>query len=301
MDKVKPSSANKDLLKAYEAELTAERLYAAGDYARAAKTLQTLIDSKTVSQDDTAWYLQEMARYNYKGNRSESQRLQVAAHKANRRLLKPRSGVAVAKLSPISQGRVEAIHSWVGTFDGYPELDVALSDILSKIVFGTRFEPFEQALSELGTALGFASERPDKEWKEGPDNLWALDATHYLLWECKSEVDLSRSEINKSEAEQMSRSAAWFEKHYGAANVRRILIHPAGSVASAAAFTYETEVMREADLKRFIRAVRGFFKAFETLDFRSLSAAHTQSLINDHKLAVTDLFSLYAKKPRDLR
>ena len=51
-------------------------------------------------------------------------------------------------------------------------------------------------------ALGFAGERPDKAWKEGPDNLWALDNTRYLVVECKNEVDVTRAEIKKREAEQ---------------------------------------------------------------------------------------------------
>jgi hypothetical protein len=77
------------------------------------------------------------------------------------------------------------------------ELDASVSDILGHLVFGIKADRFEHALDELSGALGFAGERPNKEWKEGPDNLWALDATQYLLWECKSEVDVTRAEINK--------------------------------------------------------------------------------------------------------
>ena len=69
-------------------------------------------------------------------------------------------------------------------------------------------------MDELSRALGFAGERPDKMWKEGPDNLWALDDMQFLLWECKNEVRIRRSEINKRETEQMNNSCAWFEKNY---------------------------------------------------------------------------------------
>ena len=145
-----------------------------------------------------------MARYNHSSNRTESQRLQVAAHKANRLLLKPPFGVTVAKLAVLSQVRVERIAEWVSGLESYSNLDVKLSDILDRLVFGMTAEKFEHALDELSSALGFAGERPDKEWKEGPDNLWALDGTKYLLWECKSEVDINRAEINKRKAEQMN-------------------------------------------------------------------------------------------------
>jgi replicative superfamily II helicase len=178
---------------------------------------------------------------------------------------------------------------------------VKLSDILGRLVFGTAADKFEHALDELSRALGFAGERPDKEWKEGPDNLWALDATQYLLWECKSQVDVNRAEINKREAEQMNRSSAWFDKHYQGMNVKRIIVHPANTVQSAAAFTHEVEAMRESELKKLVKSVREFFKSFEGLNFKDLSTAHIQKLVDAHKLAVPNLLADYSKKLRNLK
>lgn len=301
MEKVKPAGANERILRIYAAELEAEQAYCHGDYGTAAAKLQELLDAGTLDREDRGWYLQEMARYQFRTNRPESQRLQVAAHTANRLLLKPASGVTVAKLTLVSQGRMERIKTWVGQFGDYGQLDVGLSDILSRLVFGTKADKFEHALDELSRALGFAGERPDKEWKEGPDNLWALDDTQYILWECKSEVEIKRSEINKREAEQMNRSSAWFDKHYSGMNVKRIIIHPAYVVPSAAAFTHDVEAMRESELKRFVRQVRDFFKAFESLNFKDLSEQHIQKLVNTHRLSVSDLLSNYSKKLKNLR
>jgi replicative superfamily II helicase len=301
MEKVKPAGANERILRIYAAELEAEQAYCHGDYVTAAAKLQGLLDAGTFDREDKGWYLQEMARYQYRTNRPESQRLQVAAHTANRLLLKPASGVTVAKLTIVSQGRMERIKTWVGQFGDYAQLDVGLSDILSRLVFGTKADKFEHALDELSRALGFAGERPDKEWKEGPDNLWALDDTQYILWECKSEVEIKRSEINKREAEQMNRSSAWFDKHYAGMNVKRIIIHPAYVVPSAAAFTHDVEAMRESELKRFVKRVREFFKAFEALDFKDLSEQHIQRLVNTHRLSVSDLLIDYSKKVKNLR
>jgi replicative superfamily II helicase len=176
MDQVVPGGANEAVLRIYAGELEAEKAYAAGDYAAAADTLQTLLTDGSVGADDKGWYLQEMARYYWRANRPESQRLQVAAHKQNRLLLKPPSGVTIAKLTTVSQNRIERIVEWVGSFESYAELDARVSDILARLVFGMKADNFEYALDELSRALGFAGERPDKEWKEGPDNLWALDS-----------------------------------------------------------------------------------------------------------------------------
>lgn len=301
MEKVKPTGANERILRVYAAELAAEQAYINGDYAGASEKLQRLLDSGLIDSEDKAWYLQEMARYYFRSNRTEYERLQIAAHKGNRLLLKPPSGVTVAKLTIVSQGRVERIAAWVSEFEDYAQMDVNLSDILARLVFGAKADKFEQALDELSRALGFAGERPDKEWKEGPDNLWALDDTQYILWECKSEVEVTRAEINKREAEQMNRSSAWFEKHYPGSKVKRIIIHPSNTVASAAAFTHDVEAMRESELKYFVKKVRDFFKSFESLNFKDLSPIHIQKLLNSHKLSLADLLQDCTKKLRDLK
>ena len=301
MGKVKPSGANEQVLRLYATELAAEEAHQFGDYSSASEELQKLLDSSAVNIGDKGWYLQEMARYNYRSNRTESQRLQVAAHKSNHLLLRPPSGVTVAKLTILSQGRVERIAKWVGSFGSYSDLDVSVSDILGRLVFGTKADKFEQALDELSQALGFAGERPDKEWKEGPDNLWALDATQYLLWECKNEVDVTRAEINKREAEQMNRSSAWFEKHYAGKSVKRIIVHPANTVESAAAFTHDVEAMRDVEIRKFVKSAREFFKSFESLNFKDLSTTHIQKMVDAHNLALPDLLSRYSKKLRNLK
>ncbi len=301
MAKVKPAGANERILRAYAAELEAEIAYRNGDYGTAAAVLQNLLDKKLVDSEDKGWYLQEMARYQYHSNRPESQRLQIAAHTANRLLLKPSVGVTVAKLTVVSQGRMERIANWVRQFESYAQLDIALSDILSRLVFGTKADKFEQALDEVSRVIGFAGERPDKEWKEGPDNLWALDNTQYIIWECKSEVGVTRSEINKREAEQMNRSSSWFEKNYPGMKVKRIIVHPSSVEAKEASFTHDVVAMREAELKKFVKRLREFFKSFESLNFKDLSMAHIQRLVDSHGLSVSALLTDYSMNLKRLK
>jgi replicative superfamily II helicase len=299
MNAVRPSGANERVLQVYATERAAEQKYQSGDYAGAAEEVQRFLDAGPIDGADRGWYLQEMARYNYRSRRSETQRLQTSAYNSNRLLLRPPEGVTVTKLVVVSQGRMERIMAWASQYDNYEQLQVALSDILDQLVFGTVADKFERALDDVSRALGFGGERPDKIWKEGPDNLWALDDTQYILWECKNQVELTRKEINKRETEQMNRSCAWFGKHYPGCRSKNIMIHPTHDVASAAAFTHDVEVMRETELKSLIKRVRQFFKSFESLDFRDLSPVHTQQLINSHNLSVPNLLTGYTKKVRD--
>jgi replicative superfamily II helicase len=301
MDGIVPRGPNESVLNLYAAELAAEEAYLAGDYASASDRLQRVMDDGHVDKDDKSWYLQERARYHYRSDRAESQKLQVAAHKKNRLLLKPPTGVTVTKLTVVSQGRAERIAKWVGNFGTYAEMDVTVSDILGRLRFGVKADNFEHALDELSRALGFAGERPDKEWKEGPDNLWALDGTRYLVVECKSEVDVTRVEINKREAEQMNRSAAWFDKHYIGMQAKRWIIHPAKRIESAAAFTHQVEGVTVADLRKLERACREFFKGFEGQNFADLSPQHIQKMTDAHHLSVDELLTHYSRKLKDVK
>ncbi|BDT57039.1 DEAD/DEAH box helicase [Massilia varians] len=301
MDSVVPNVTRKEILEQFEMELLSEHSFASGNYRAAVDRVQAYLDKNVSDSDEKGWYLQEMARYSHKFDRPLSERFQLAAHSANRLLLKPANGVQITKLSIVSHGRMERIQSWISQFDDYSQLNVALTDILARLAFGVKADKFEQALDELASCIGFVGERPDKEWKEGPDNLWALDGTQYILWECKDEVLLERSEINKRESEQMNRSAAWFEKHYPGMKVKRLMIHPAQQLESAGAFTHEVEVVRPAELKRLVKAVRTFFNAFEHVNFSDLSAHHIQKLVDSHGLALSEVVGNYSKKIRDNR
>ena len=301
MQKVVPAGPSSRVLDIYAAELKAEQEYIAGNYVGAAEHLQRMIDSKIVEAEETGWYLQECARYYYEADRTKSDTLQVAAHKSNRLLLKPHSGITVAKLTLVSHGRTERIKAWTKKFDTYADLNVQVTDILGRLVFGTKADSFESALDELSGALGFKGERPDKEWKEGPDNLWALDDKQYILFECKSEVDVNRAAISKREAEQMNRSAAWFEKHYAGFKVKRLIIHPSSKIESAAAFMHEVEGIRAGNLKRLASNVQKFFKSFESRELKDLSEGDIQKLINAHELQVSDLVKQYSVILKDMK
>ena len=301
MGQVVPRSANEALLRTYAVELKAEEAHAAGDDKNATDALQSLLDGDSVvSDDDRGWYLQEMARYHWRTDRIESDRLQVAAHKKNRMLLKPHSGVTVTKLETISQSRIEKIIEWIRACENYAGLEAVVSDILSNLVFGVKADRFESALNELSRALGFVGERPDKEWKEGPDNLWALDSARYFLWECKNEVEVTRAEINKRETEQMNRSSAWFERHYPGCSVERFIVHPSKRIQRAAALTHMVKVVGVAELQKLTKAIQNFFKSFESQDFQDLSVTHIQRLLNTHQLTVPELLSHYSTKIRAL-
>ena len=72
--------------------------------------------------------------------------------------------------------------------------------------------------------IGFLSERPDKEYKKGPDNLWCGVDNHIFYLNVKVKLEGRRN--NKHEAGQMNSHCGWFESEYGQVSVTNILIIP---------------------------------------------------------------------------
>jgi replicative superfamily II helicase len=174
--------------------------------------------------------------------------------------LKPREGVNYQKLSFINENRIRRVKSWISSHPTYEELMMNVSGILESLSFGEPAEKFEKALQDLGNAIGFLSQRPDKEFKKGPDNLWCIDSSEYFIFECKSQVEEERGEITKTETGQMNNHCAWFQQEYRTEKVKRIIIIPTRSISSQGGFTHHVEIMRKGKLKLLRDNAKSFFK-----------------------------------------
>jgi replicative superfamily II helicase len=298
MDQVEKNKSKEKVLEIFQMEKKATDEYLLGNYNKAASTLQSLIDNHVTDPEEKGWYLQEMAKYLYPLSKTESNKLQVTAHKNNRYLMMPKEGIEFKKISTVSWKRVESIKKYMENYTSFEDFQIELNSILDSLRFGVRAEKFEEALNKLGKLLGFVTERPDKEWKEGPDNLWLLENNKYLMVECKNQVDTNRIEINKDEAGQMNNAIAWFKKQYGDVKVTRVLIIPAKTLNRAAGFNEEVKIIRNNNLKRLVADVKGFFNEFQTADFSSLSEAQIQRHLNTHNLLVENIVNNYVEEPK---
>jgi replicative superfamily II helicase len=286
------------VLDIYKAELEAEEEFQTGNPAEAARTVQTLIESHIQEKEEAGWYMQEMARYTLSTSKTESNRLQLEAHRKNRYLMRPKTGMQVDRIEVISHRRVTNICEWVAAHKSYDQLDLQVQEVLAGLDFGIGAERFERAFKDLGVALGFASERPEKEWKEGPDNLWGVEDGHFLVVECKSEVDLQRAEINKREAAQMNTACVWFSTEYPGSSATQLLIIPTHKVSRAGPLADGIQIMRKKELRSLTYNVRAFFSEFKSFDFKSLSNETVQKLLDSHKLTAAHFKTEYHVAPR---
>lgn len=219
--------------------------------------------------------------------------MQVNAHRTNKRLFLPPEGYQFTKIDLKAHERIENIKSLIGQYDEFEDFLVYMDDVFSRLVFGVKSERFESAVDELGKLLGFNTERPDSNWKSGPDNLWAIKNGEYLFIECKSEVLLTRAEILKDETGQFNNNIAWFKRFYPGAKVVYSIIIPTKKVKSNTGFNESVVVLRERGLKNLVSNARAFVLGFKNSDLKSLSDNFIHQSIHQHNLDADGLIEYY--------
>jgi len=297
MDSITEHQAPSTIYSLLEAERKAEEYAHAGKHDRSCEILQTIADSSDLSDAEKGWYLQLQARHKHWLSKAESNQLQLAAYSRNLRLLKPREGVSYRKVEAIASTRLERIRTYAKRHGSYTELMLAVDSMVANLSFGTPADKFEGAMKELGSALGFISQRPDNEFKEGPDNLWYCEPSDYLIFECKSDVKEDREEIIKDEGGQMNTHCAWFEEKYGGIPVSRFMVIVTRKLGRATHFTHDVRIVKKGKLKSLKTNVQAFFKEFREYDFDALSDAKLQEWIDVHKLKPAQLKEDYSEAP----
>lgn len=296
MDRIVDVPRDSNIYDILQLEKEAEAANYKGDNETACENIQTIIDKHITDDFERGWYLQILARYKYSLSKTDSNKIQKSAFDYNLQLLKPKDGITYKKIGYINQNRIIRIKEWMSKYKGYDELMLAVDGILNDFSFSTSSEKFENAVKEIGELLGFISQRPDKEIRKGPDNLWVGVDNKYFLIECKSEVNDSRESINKNEAAQMNSHCGWFESEYGKdAKVKRILIIPTKNLSYYADFTHDVKIMRKGKLKALKDAIKSFIKEFKSYAISEISDEQIQSFINAHKLDIESLETLYTE------
>ena len=292
-DEIKRTGVHDILQKEYQAE----RSFAMEDFGRACTLAQELCDKFTDDKLERGWYLQQLARFKYRVSKTESIQIQKSAFENNLQLLKPKEGINYTKIEFINENRVARIRKWMSQYRDYPEMMISIDGILQNLSFGMPSDKFESALKELGEAIGFLSQRPDKEIKKGPDNLWCGVENQYFLMECKSEVEENRKEISKHEGGQMNSHSAWFESVYGVdAKCKRILIIPTKLLSYHADLTHSVEIMKKSKLRLLRENVKSFFKEFSIYTWNEVTDRKIQEFIDAHDLDLESLKEKYSEK-----
>jgi replicative superfamily II helicase len=286
-----------DITEALELEKQAELLNNHGQHKDASQLVQKFLDTTQMPLSEQGWYLQMIARFTYHISKIESNQLQVSSFKKNKDILKPHDGFKYKKINLIQSNRISNIKSWIKNLGDHQTLTEKVDEILSLLSFEEAADNFEGGIQELGAALGFESQRPDKENREGPDNLWALAENDYLLIECKNEVDEKRDEISKTETGQMNTNCAWFKNNYPGASFKPIMIISTKNISNLGGFNLDVEILRKGGLKSLKTNFKAFYNELKNHELNDLSNETLQNILSLNKLDNNSIKSYYSEKP----
>lgn len=248
---------------------------------RAKRQINKMIESAT-NNKDKGWFQQQQAKYTFLESEIEAKKLQNDAHYNNPYLLKPED-VQYRKLSAINISRIQTIKSKLNQFETYLDLKLFVNELCSKLVFTIDSDVFEESVRILGEYLGFESQRPDLEYKTGPDNLWNFGNGSFFLIECKSEVAIDRKEISKTEVGQMSNHINWFEEHYPEVkSCTNIWIHPTNEISSLANLGKKAYTITPSKLEKLRESILKYTNEFQNVDLVSVSDEFIQKLIKQY-------------------
>ena len=260
----------------------------------AANTIKMVKDKET-DRKTKGYLCQIQAEYTNKIDPALSQEILKAGKNLSAAILSPLAGIQYQRTTnTIPQAQAISTNLVVGRH-GLNELLIYIDGVLSNLCMGSEYEKFEDALNQIGTILGFACSRPDKETGGyGPDNLWAIDSSKYLVIECKTEA--TTQTIKKDYCNQLSGSVNWFKENYVYPNeCVPIMIHPSKVVDEVASPDENMRVMTEKELTCFRKNLRDFYSTL--CQNGNLSDVNKiNELLRIYKLRKDDIVNRYTVK-----
>lgn len=270
------------------------------NYAEAERALQQVINNAAGGQPDSiiGWLKWQLAEYVQFTDAVQAQQILKSALQLNRRLTRPIDGLDYERLDArdLEQARnvVWTLKPYVGK---KTDLLVRLNGILDDLSFlPDNANEFEAAMQEVAAFLGFRAQRPEIDFKRGPDVLWAVGNLRYFVIECKSGAVAEK--IVKQYANQLSGSMDWFVQRYDhTCKATPVMVHPSRFLEAAASGHADARIITKDGLAALKEAIRAFGVAAAG-DLAALDAPKAQKLLEHHKLTADRLLAAYTEAPK---
>lgn len=180
----------------------------------------------------------------------EAQKTLMSAASDNSRVTKPMNGISYHKLESKSMEQARICRDYLKQeFNNPNKIVIKMNGLLESLIFKPETaDIFEESLKTLARYIGFNSQRPEAEYKKGPDVLWEVGDLTYFVIECKNGA--TTNTINKHDCNQLNGSGEWFtEKYDETCNFTPILIHPSVKFEYAATPNQKTRIINIEKLK----------------------------------------------------
>lgn len=269
-------------------------------YADAEAALQGVVNESIGTESDTTigWLKWQLAEYTQFRDAVQAQTILKSALALNRRLTRPIDGIDYERLDAANLQQAQNAAWKFRSYAGQPNsLLIQVNGILDDLVFAPdNANEFEAAMQQVAEFIGFKAQRPELEFKRGPDILWAVGNLRYFVIECKSSATVPT--VSKHYANQLSGSANWFDQRYDqTCTSTPILVHPSHIFEAAGTPHPATRVVTTDLLQRFREEVRAFIKAV-AVSVDTIDATHAQKLLEHHRLTPDRLIETFTRAPK---
>jgi hypothetical protein len=235
-------------------------LVVSGQHQAAAVAMQTAVQAE---HDRTVrgYLRQQLAEITNTFDPAAAQQILLSAVAENRRVTKPLAGIAHIKLTAPAKQASAAAEFMSRRFVDTNALVLFANALAADLLWNEdRTDQFEAAMRDLGLLVGFGSQRPDKEFRDGgPDNLWAIGALKFLVIECKSGVRNDGRLISKDHCNQLLGARSWFKRNYdNTCEMTPILVHPINRFQTEASPSEDMRIIEDEKLGKLRDAIRAY-------------------------------------------
>lgn len=238
-----------------------ERIYLAAslasDWASAIRVVRELAETGSLDKHLRGWLLQLAARAAFRSAQETlAMELQRQAFSANGLLVPPATKPQYEPLTAVG-AQVGNILDEVVSFALRKGIIDEFECTIAMLTPGATANQFEDALKRFGELLGFRAQRPEHQFRHGPDVLWLADSEIGFVIECKHRKD-PKNLLTKEDHGQFLTSMQWAHDNYHSRKFAGFIIHPSpGATVSAAASS--TYVLTLARLGELVSNARQFY------------------------------------------
>jgi tetratricopeptide (TPR) repeat protein len=242
--------------------------------------------NQTSEDEEKAWLLYYKASIQNCIDAEGAQKALRKAHSLERGIMKPLQGISYKKISANNHQQAKALidyhsHRFLGPVDVSLHADELCTDLRFNDSISSN--KFEAAINDLARFLGIIGHRPENEFNEGPDNLWASSDGVFFIIECKNRIT-SNNGIAKHDAGQLGQSVSWFQRKYPGSSYYPVIIHPLNTLGTGASAIDGMRCINDNKLKELRTALKSFSKELMNPDVNS-------SLQEIHKRLIQYKFS----------
>lgn len=252
----------------------------------------------TADEQVKAWLLARKAAFQHAIDVDGAQKTLVAAHAIEPSVIKPIYGTSYKKLTPSTGKQASTlISNHNGRFVDLISMKLYADELCSDLQFSPdTSDKFEAAVNDLAWFLGINGQRPEKNYKEGPDNLWAMPDGSFLVIECKNGIT-SEQGISKKDAGQLGQSVEWFRERYPASAVVPLMIHPERTLGQAASLVTDMRVVDQSGLEKLRKNLRGFAQQLIDPDVAS-STSEVAKRLSQYELSANVFVNAFSRTLR---